>query len=50
MKGGNAHQNENPSFIMETAVTEVHGVPKALRFWDSGGMTPCSLVNRYQTF
>lgn len=50
VKGGNAHQNENPSFIMETAVTEVQDVPKALRLWDSENMTPCSLVDCYQTF
>jgi len=29
---------------METAVTEVQDVPKALELWDSGDMTPCSLV------
>jgi len=49
-KGENAHQNENPSFIMETAVTEVQDVPKALGLWDSGDMTPRSLVDCYHTF
>jgi hypothetical protein len=35
---------------METAVTEVQDVPKALRLWDPGDMTPYSLVEGYQNF